>query len=338
MFTKKIITIVTVVFLCCLCGCNISPNKKEELNTSFTKEETNSSNTLNEDTNYYNKGFEFSASLNVFLLQNENLIAISETPISLIDDKLTLLVSTSASPDSSLCWGNINLDVSILCNGSFVNHCIEGNEKKTTSSICIKTNEEAVFTIDILKEDLQVSSDSLVTIVCNYAPDYCADNGMCEFGGIVTYQFVVCKNIQETTYSEIPYACSNDYFNYYSKESFFDIGYMYNGNNQIVSNHMYEKIMINKENKLAIKASLGEKINSDYYVGVLCDGQWLPIFNENYFMIFNTACGNKLLNFELNTDVIPNGKHSLQAIFIPCNNKISEFTEFTKKHTIIVEK
>lgn len=310
-------------------------------NSSLDVSESLSSNTADDNTE-----FTFSSNINVLYKSDSgNYIPTFGETIEYGENGLELEIVTSASPDISLGWEKIKLDIFVVIDGNIIEHSSSRDTPCTEiSSYETDTYKSSAFPIYIPKTDLIQKDNTLLNIVCNYAPDHIANNGIQSFSGVITFPVQLnTSSINNNSKNTIPSADDNDYLDINFKELAFDFGYKYayKSGYKISTDHMAEDVIIDKDNKeLYIKVSLGENIGSDYYVCLLCDGEFIEAFDNKKFIKINTINGTRVLNYKLDADFIPDsGTHAYQVIILPSSDLFghdSILSFSTYKHRVVI--
>ena len=316
----------------------------------FTSCANNNMSEIPDESNLNNEegGFQFEFIQNLNILEkstNDSYIPLSDNTMDYSENGIDIAIKTSAIPDASLNWSEIDLEVFVFVDGAIIPHTSTySKEPIEISKFTVDTNKIYEIPIFIPKIDNIKSDLTLLTVVCNYAPSHIPEDGKHEFSGIIDYSiFLNTASFVNNKESHHLTAVEEDYINEEFKEAAVDVGYKfkYKAGYELSGNHMFEDVILSKEEKnLHLKASLGEQINKDYYAGIFCNGELLDAFDGSKFIKFNTLNGTRILDFIINEEVLPTeGTYTFQAVLIPSSDAIGtdEIESFsTDKHRVII--
>lgn len=321
-----------------LSACNKKNNDTEQNVNSYI-----------DSTSSVKPSFKFVTALNALRINNTGLYeSINDTQIECDSQDLELRISTYIQPDNSLNWNTVNQNIYIINNGRLISFYDIANGKTVNKmSITGNVNENTNVDIRIPLSELSGNNAAVINILVDFAPEYVAERneeipGLYEFIGLSSTSILIKSNqINDLGDTDCTYFPESSYIADQVIDSCFDIGYQYDGN-QILTNHLSQDIIVNEQNKLYVKAALGEECSSDYVLCIFCNGEFLPILDGLCFVNFNTQNGKEVLNYCLDGEYMPklSGEYSFYAVALPSyeavvNGKTDYYS--TSKNRIKIE-
>lgn len=321
---KKLCVLFTIcLMLLSACQRNSGTDFEEKTSdTSFISEETEETEET-KDPDFYDKPFDFSASLNMFNNKNNSLMPCCcefKTPENKL---LPFTMYTRCSPDESVeDKDNIPADIYVFGDGKLLEFRLSSDTESgsfaTVNRVYLKAEEDTYF-------DVQVNLDTgsqikVITVLINYYPEYMPFRGLGQIDGTLTYSFkntdcsFEASDIQTGSdfYLTIPGLSTGG-----SSVELGNIGLSETDNN-MTENHMYYDVDLSQPDKDSLYIKFNSGDDMPYYAVAFCDGKLMNIFDGAYSYAVNCHNGEKTFQYKIPEELIPEqGLHTFQAVFFP---------------------
>ncbi len=309
---KKSIFVVYVILAILLVGCS-ETGYQMPTKLSDTTDETINSQFGSEDEGTADEGFSFDSSINVFP-EGDTSVALGYKMEINKGEITKIKLITSVTPDKSMIAENIPLRIWIIADGVPIDFSVNNGEYKPVHDVTVDANKDITTDVSfVCSKDVRI-----VTIECVYFPEDIPQLGK-QYGAQVSYTLV------NTAYSsEEDFQDSNEqyYVDVLGTETNYgiDVGVLAveENYNKVSEPHQYEDVVLKTEdNELLIKFNSGTAEIS-YYIFILCDGEMLRVFDNDYTCLVDCASGLKTYQYAIPGEFIPeSGLHTFQVIATP---------------------
>ncbi len=253
----------------------------------------------------------------------EDWFPIRSEEIRIIEGDNAYNIETICEPDPSLQRSEIIQRLYLIDNGKLVPFALaDDGEKAYYHDITIKAAEQYNQIIVFSSDDIPASKGYL-TVLCVFNPDACPEKSKNiytasnmklirytnPFGGEAQKE-----EVHEREYIELKDEWLSDGYGIQVCTALQEEdGY------KMSFNYLYDDIEASKDaEKLYLQINLGESTEGDFYVGLLCDGEFVKLDGQKEFLTFEMDWGKHTLQYPLPETAYPEqGMHYYQVVIIP---------------------